>query len=70
MPDPAPALVRVATRAAAADLEDRIAWLDDLLSESRLQGGEEIGVAALEHNRARLMASLQQVHYAESLLNQ
>jgi hypothetical protein len=52
-----PAVMRVGTRAAVANLEDRIAWMDDVLSAEPLQ-----------HERARLVNSLAQVRYAESLV--
>jgi hypothetical protein len=65
-----PALVRVDARAAAGDLEDRIAWMDDLLSEWRVQGApEQEGLAALERSRSQMLASLQKVRYAEQLMN-
>jgi hypothetical protein len=65
------ALVRVDARAAAGDLEDRIAWMDDLLSEWRVQGAPEAeGLVALERSRSQMLASLQKVRYAEQLMNQ
>ncbi len=37
---PEPALVRVVPRIAVANLEDRIAWFDDAMTEERLHGRE------------------------------
>lgn len=60
------ALVRVGTRAALMGLEDHIAQLDDLLSVARGERDAQ-RLAALQQERARLLHSLQQVRYAESL---
>jgi hypothetical protein len=65
---PEPALVRVVPRIAVANLEDRIAWFDDTLNEERLDGGNADHVKVLQQERARLVASLAQVRYAESLV--
>jgi hypothetical protein len=62
-----PAVVRVVPRMAVASLEDRIAWFDDALTDERLQGMNDDYVNVLQQERARLMASLAQVRYAESL---
>jgi len=62
-----PAVVRVGTRAAVAGLEDRIAQVDDLLTDVRLQGSLPDRVAALQQERVRLLGSLAQVRYAEAM---
>lgn len=64
---PDPALVRVDTHAPVAVLEDRIAWVDDLLSVESVEGGPPARIAALQRERAQLLDSLVQVRYAESL---
>ena len=63
-----PIVVHVGTRAAVAGLEDRIAQLDDLLSAARVEGTQPPRLAALEEQRARLVSSLVQVRYAETLV--
>ena len=60
-----PVVVRVGTRAAVARLEDRIAQVDDLLTSVRLDGMRPDSLAALQHERVRLVGSLAQVRYAE-----
>ena len=62
-----PAVMRVGTRIAVANLEDRIAWVDDVLSDESLDAVNPTHVGALEHERARLVNSLAQVRYAETL---
>ncbi len=62
-----PAIVRVGTRFAVANLEDRIAWVDDALTEERLEGVNPAHLAALQQERVRLINSLAQVRYAETL---
>jgi hypothetical protein len=62
-----PVIVRVGTRAAVTNLEDRIAWVDDTLSSIRATGGEGTRASALQYERNRLMNSLAQVRYAETL---
>jgi hypothetical protein len=64
-----PVVVRVGTRAAVAGLEDRIAQLDDLLSAARVEDTQPAKLAAIERQRARLVSSLVQVRYAESLVS-
>jgi hypothetical protein len=61
------ALVRVGTRLAATDLEDRIAAVDDLLNAERVGDARAAQLKALQRERARLVDSLVQVRYAESL---
>jgi hypothetical protein len=62
-----PAVVRVGPRIAVANLEDRIAWFDDALTNQRLQGVNAEQVKVLQQERARLVSSLAQVRYAEAL---
>jgi|SRR5579862_5115984 len=62
-----PAVVRVGTRAAVMGLEDRIAQVDDLLSAERLQQAPPTRVLALQRERSRLVGTLVQVRYAETL---
>jgi hypothetical protein len=62
-----PALVRIVPRMTVANLEDRIAWFDDALTEESLQGANADNVRVLQQERARLVSSLAQVRYAESL---
>jgi hypothetical protein len=62
-----PIVVRVGTRAAVVGLEDRIAQLDDVLSEARVEGTQPAKLTELEEQRARLVNSLAQVRYAETL---
>jgi len=49
-------------------LEDRIAQVDDLLSAARVEGAQPARLSALEQQRARLVSSLMQVRYAETLV--
>lgn len=63
-----PVVVHVGTRAAVAGLEDRIAQVDDLLSAARVEGAQPARLSALEVQRARLVSSLVQVRYAETLV--
>jgi len=62
-----PAVVSVDTHAAVALLEDRIAFVDDVLSHESVEGAPASHIAALQRERARLVDSLVQVRYAESL---
>jgi len=62
-----PVIVRVGTRAAVTNLEDRIAWVDDTLTSLRAEGGEGGRARALQYERDRLINSLAQVRYAETL---
>lgn len=62
-----PAVVRVGPRLAVANLEDRIAWMDDALSDAQLTAAGDASVRALRQQRARLVSSLAQVRYAETL---
>jgi hypothetical protein len=65
-----PAVVRVGTHAAVAGLEDRIAQLDDLLSEERLDEAPRARLLALQQERTRLVGTLAQVRYAETLADE
>jgi hypothetical protein len=63
-----PTVVRIGTRAAVADLEDRIASFDDALSESQARGDTLLRIQRLHSERARLVDSLVRVRYAEQLV--
>src|SRR5215207_530308 len=62
------AVVRVGAHMAVADLEDRIAWVDDTLSDQGLDAVDPTHIVALQYERARLLNSLAQVRYAETLV--
>ncbi|MFO7278017.1 MAG: hypothetical protein DIU56_013345 [Pseudomonadota bacterium] len=62
-----PAVVRVDTRLAVTGLEDRIAWMDERITAERMAGAPPERLEALERERARLVQSLVQVRYAETL---
>jgi hypothetical protein len=62
-----PAVVRVGTRAAVMGLEDRIAQVDDLLSAARVEQAQPARLAALQQERTRLVGTLLEVRYAETL---
>jgi len=62
-----PAVVRVGARAAVASLEDRIAWVDDALSDAQFGSANRGGMRALERERAQLVSSLARVRYAQTL---
>jgi len=63
-----PALVRVGPRLAVANLEDRIAWVDDALTDARFSRASDSRVQALQQERDRLINTLAQVRYAEALV--
>jgi hypothetical protein len=65
---PEPAMVRVGAYASVVGLEDRIAQLDDLLTTARAEGVGSAGLSPLEEQRSRLVSSLAQVRYAETLV--
>jgi hypothetical protein len=65
-----PAIVRVGTRADVLGLEDRIAQVDDLLSAGGSERAQAAPLLALQRERARLVSSLVQVRYAETLANE
>jgi hypothetical protein len=62
-----PAVVRVGARAAVASLEDRIAWVDDALSDAQFGSADRERMQALERERAQLVSSLARVRYAQTL---
>ncbi len=62
-----PVVARVGSRIAVANLEDRIAWFDDALTNQSLQDVNAEQVKVLQQERARLVSSLAQVRYAETL---
>jgi hypothetical protein len=62
-----PTVVRIDTRFAVTDLEDRIAWLDDLLSAVEVERVRPDHISTLRRERAQLVDSLAQVRYAETL---
>lgn len=64
------ALVQVSTHLAVANLEDRIASMDDLLNLERLQHAYPSRLRALQLQRAQLVDSLAQVRYAEMLVEE
>lgn len=63
-----PVVVRVGSRIVVTNLEDRIAWYDDVLMNERLQGANAEQVEVLQQERARLVSTLAQVRYAETLM--
>lgn len=62
-----PAVARLGTRVAVTTLEDRIAQLDDLLSDARASHDAAPQLQALQQERTRLFGTLLQVRYAETL---
>ena len=62
-----PVIVHLGTRVAVTNLEDRIAWVDDTLTTLRAEGGEGASAFALQGERDRLLTSLVEVRYAETL---
>jgi hypothetical protein len=62
-----PALVHVGARSAVMGLQDRIAQVDDLLSIERNARAQPARLQALRQERARLVGTLVQVRYAETL---
>jgi hypothetical protein len=62
-----PALVRVGNRAAVTGLEDRLAEVDDLLTAERVDEARPARLLALQQERRKLVSSLAQVRYAETL---
>ncbi|MET0292989.1 MAG: hypothetical protein ABW136_11560 [Steroidobacteraceae bacterium] len=60
-----PALVEAGALASVGDLEDRIAWIDTMLSDAR--AGEDR--RALQDGRRAIVDSLQQVRYAQTVLS-
>ncbi len=66
--DGSPALVRAGHWAARTEIEERIAVLDAMLSESRVSGGQADRLRALEQGRSTLVDALQRVAYAHQLV--
>jgi len=62
-----PVVVSAATYASITVLEDRIAWIDDRLNESRVLGGVPRETAALDGERERLLRTLAYVRRADAL---
>ena len=62
--------MRVGTRAAVTGLEDRLAEVDDLLTAERIDQAQPAHLAALQQERRRLVSSLAQVRYAETLADE
>jgi hypothetical protein len=62
-----PAVARVGERAAVMGLEDRIAQVDDLLSAARGEHMQPARVQTLQQERTRLVGTLVQVRYAQTL---
>jgi hypothetical protein len=63
----APAVVRVHDAALRADLQDRIAVLDALLSEARAAGEDDEPLRQVQRSRNLLADSLQHVAWADGL---
>jgi hypothetical protein len=63
-----PVVVRVGSHITVTNLEDRIAFYDDVLMNERLQGANAEQVKVLQQERARLVSTLAQVRYAEALM--
>lgn len=62
-----PVVVRVGTYAAVAALEDRIAFIDDSMNDSRLADDPAVDPARLARERARLIDTLASVRYAQAV---
>lgn len=62
-----PAVARVGERAAVIGLEDRIAQVDDMLSAARGEHMQPARVQTLQQERTRLVGTLLQVRYAQTL---
>ena len=62
-----PAIVRMDTHMAVTELEDSIAWVDELLTLERAGAAQPARVMALQRERSRLVDSLVRVRYAETL---
>ncbi len=65
-----PAVARIATRLPVAQLEDRIAWLDDSLSIAMQERAAQSDIGVLRSQRAQLVDALVRVRYAEQLSTQ
>jgi hypothetical protein len=64
-----PVVVKASTRTGVLRLEDRIAELDDLLGTARGESLSAARISALQQERARLLGTLVQVRYAQTLAN-
>jgi hypothetical protein len=64
--DGPPRVVRVGTAATIADLEDRIAWIDDRLTFARALGLSAEQTQSLYRQRVELLHALVQVRYADA----
>jgi hypothetical protein len=60
--------VRAGHQAVRVELEQRIALIDAMLSESRVSGERADSLRALEEGRSTLVDSLQRVAYAQQLV--
>jgi hypothetical protein len=65
-----PAIVRVDTELDITDLEDSIAMIDELLTVERAGSAQPARVTALQRERTRLVDSLVQVRYADTLASE
>lgn len=63
-----PVVVRVGTYAAVAALEDRIAFIDDRMNDSRLARDPRVDPASLARERERLIDTLASVRYAQAVV--
>jgi hypothetical protein len=66
--DESPALVSAGHQVVRAQLEERIALIDAMLSESRVSGEQPENLRAMEAGRSTLVDSLQRVSYAQQLV--
>jgi len=66
--DATPALVSAGQLAARDSIEERIALIDAMLSESRVAGAQDDSLRAMEQGRTTLVESLQRVAYAHQLV--
>ena len=66
--DASPALVSAGQLAARDSIEERIARIDAMLSESRVAGAQDDSLRAMEQGRTTLVESLQRVAYAHQLV--
>ena len=66
--DESPALVQAGQLATRDALEERIAVIDTMLSESRIAGAQDDTLRAMEQGRSTLVDSLQRVAYAHELI--
>jgi hypothetical protein len=62
------AVVRVETQAAVDVLQERIAWIDDALTDSQVRGDTLQRIQSLHVQRGQLVDALVQVRYAERMV--